>query len=610
MITSLQSGKYRIESSLGSGGFGNTYLAEQITLGRKVAIKEFFMKEFCGRDDNTSHVIIPTEGSKLIVDKYRQKFLKEAQVIASLKNEHIIQIHDIFEENGTAYYVMEYVDGGSLKDKVESEGALSEIDAINYICQVGDALSYLHSNNILHLDVKPANILLDNSNRAILIDFGISKHYDEVGGQTSTTPAGISKGYAPLEQYKQDAITQFNPTTDVYSLGASLYFLLTGKNPPDATDIYEDGLPTMPISITEATRQAIIAAMQPRRKDRPQSISDFINMINLPIGQSRQVNSSEVKVAKDIQNDSTEETLIFQVGNEGANLENNGPKDIGSSQRQYSTDIKHDEETVIIQAKDASGKLSNDNSGADHLGQSPNRTAAKSKDEKKPKSKLGILISAIAVIVVAIICVLPKGTDTTEKVQDVSNVKNETTSMSNVSKVKAPKLVDMGVSVLWADRNVGATKIYDYGLNYNWGVTDITGSEKAPKQLDQFPSNISGTNHDIASVNYGEGWRMPTLDDFKELANNSEIYTYSEAGVSGYLLVSKTNGNKLFIPNYRRYEIQGDSTSDVFTSDSYPIYWTSNCIKSYNGGFVYCFNDRKDAYRPSFYLPIRAVKQK
>ena len=95
-ISSLQGNKYKIEKLLGSGGFGNTYLATQVALGRKVAIKEFFMKEFCERDESTSQVIIPTEGSRLIVDRYRQKFLKEAQMIASLRNEHIIKIYDIF----------------------------------------------------------------------------------------------------------------------------------------------------------------------------------------------------------------------------------------------------------------------------------------------------------------------------------------------------------------------------------------------------------------------------------------------------------------------------------------------------------------------------------
>jgi hypothetical protein len=178
------------------------------------------------------------------------------------------------------------------------------------------------------------------------------------------------------------------------------------------------------------------------------------------------------------------------------------------------------------------------------------------------------------------------------------------------SKVKTPKLVDMGVSVLWADRNIGAKSLYDYGVNYNWGVTDISGNEKAQKSLSNFPSDISGTEYDIATVNYGDGWKMPSIEDFRELVKNCEIYTHKEKGVAGYILVSKVNGNQLFLPNYKRYQIEGDSTSDVFSSDTHPVYWTSNCIKSYNGGFVYAFDDRKDAYRPSFYLPIRAIKSK
>lgn len=591
-ITALQGNKYQIETILGSGGFGNTYLATQVALGRKVAIKEFFMKEFCERDESTSQIVVPTESSKLLVDKYRQKFLKEAQVIASLKNEHIIQIHDIFEENNTAYYVMEYVNGGSLKDKVDCEGPLKEADAINYISQVGDALSYLHSNNILHLDVKPANILLDKDNRAILIDFGISKHYDEVGGQTSTTPAGISKGYAPLEQYKQEAITQFNPSTDVYSLGASLYFLLTGKNPPDATDVYEEGLPAIQATITETTRQAIISAMQPKRKDRPQTIGNFINMINL----------SREKVKKDVANEVTNIRAENVVSNEETVILNNedssNSASINSEQGSKKIETGANEETVILNAEKNSSKVEKDKSSNDDT---------PLLEEKKPKSKLGLLLGIIALIAVAIIFVLPKKSEVVTVEKEPTLAQN---NMKKESKVKTPKLVDMGVSVLWADRNIGAKSLYDYGVNYNWGVTDISGDEKAQKSLSNFPSDISGTEYDIATVNYGDGWKMPTIEDFRELVKNCEIYTHKENGVAGYILVSKVNGNQLFLPNYKRYQIEGDSTSDVFSSDTHPVYWTSNCIKSYNGGFVYAFDDRKDAYRPSFYLPIRAIKSK
>lgn len=282
MLSQLQDGKYKILSLIGSGGFGNTYLALQVDLGRKVAIKEFFMKEFCERDKTTSRVVVPAEGSKAVVEKYKAKFLKEAQMIASLRSDHVVDIYDIFKENDTAYYVMDYVDGGSLKDRVEASGPMSAKAAVGYVLQVAEALSYLHSNNILHLDVKPANILLDRDGRAILIDFGISKHYDSDGGQTSTTPVGISKGYAPIEQYQQGSVANFTPATDVYSLGATLLYLLTGKTPPDAMEVTNDGLSGEVLSRFPAKiRKAIAASMQARRKERPQTVGEFKAMLSV-----------------------------------------------------------------------------------------------------------------------------------------------------------------------------------------------------------------------------------------------------------------------------------------------------------------------------------------
>ena len=276
--TLLQGGKYRIVRSLGQGGFGITYEAEQVLLRRKVAIKEFFMKDYCERDEGSSLVSIPTENSRDLVISYKQKFVKEAQMIASLRNPHIVSIHEIFEENETAYYVMEFLTNGSLEDVVKENGPISESDAMSYITQIAEALSYIHNRNILHLDVKPSNILLNNDGNLVLIDFGISKHYDESGSQTSTTPIGISKGYAPLEQYQQGSVTRFSPATDIYSLGATLFFLLTGKTPPEAAEVYEDGLPELGRGISDAVKNAIIQAMSPRRKNRPQCIKDFVSL--------------------------------------------------------------------------------------------------------------------------------------------------------------------------------------------------------------------------------------------------------------------------------------------------------------------------------------------
>ena len=199
----LQGGKYVIEKTLGRGGFGITYLGVQVALNRKVAIKEFFMKEYCERDSGTSHVTVGSQRSRDIVDRFRVKFVKEARTIAQLDNPRVIRIYDIFEENGTAYYVMEYIGGGSLEQYVNKRQKLDETSAVKFVGQIADALTYIHGKNILHLDVKPSNVLLRENGDAVLIDFGISKCYDEQGGQTSTTPVGRNKGYAPFEQYTE-----------------------------------------------------------------------------------------------------------------------------------------------------------------------------------------------------------------------------------------------------------------------------------------------------------------------------------------------------------------------------------------------------------------------
>ena len=280
--TELKRGDYRIIDVLGQGGFGITYLAQQIGLGRKVAIKEFFMKDLCNRGDDGSQVSAGSTGSKDLVERFKQKFLKEARLIASFNNAHIIRIHDVFEENGTAYYVMEYLEGESLKEVVDNNGALPETVAVKYILQVADALSAVHANNLLHLDVKPANIMLDENCNAVLIDFGVSKHYDEKGAQTSSAGVGLSEGYAPLEQYEAGSLKDFTPATDIYALGATLFMLLTGTRPPKASVVNDDGLPPMPTAISAPVRKAVEKAMQPRRKDRPQNIDEFVKLLKLP----------------------------------------------------------------------------------------------------------------------------------------------------------------------------------------------------------------------------------------------------------------------------------------------------------------------------------------
>ena len=279
--TYLQGDKYRIIRCLGNGGFGITYLAEHELAGRNVCIKEFFPKEYYDRDEDSRSVRLGTRGSAEIMDVYKQKFMKEAKTIARLDHPNIIRIHDVFAENGTAYYVMDYVEGDTLSAMVKSRGALVESEALSYVRAVADALAYIHEQRIMHLDIKPANIIMrGRDNRAILIDFGLSKQYDAEGNQTSSTPVGISAGYAPMEQYQQGGVKEFSPETDIYSLGATLYYLVTGNVPPQAATIVDEGLPELPSHLSKGVRSAIERSMEIQRKRRPHSIKEFLALLD------------------------------------------------------------------------------------------------------------------------------------------------------------------------------------------------------------------------------------------------------------------------------------------------------------------------------------------
>lgn len=275
----LRHGTYRIERMLGQGGFGITYLATDLNLERLVAIKEFFPKDYCDREATTSHVTLGTQGSSEFVNRLKAKFLKEARNIAKFDHPGIIKIHAAFEENNTAYYVMDYIEGGSLSEMVKRHGPLPEAKSVEYIEKVGEALEYIHAHKINHLDIKPANIMVRRSDdNPILIDFGLSKQYDSSGLQTSTTPTGISHGYAPMEQYNDGGVKEFSPQTDLYSLAATLYYMLSGVTPPQATKLIEDEL-TFPDSIPTAFISPISKAMSPSRKSRHESVRKFLCVI-------------------------------------------------------------------------------------------------------------------------------------------------------------------------------------------------------------------------------------------------------------------------------------------------------------------------------------------
>lgn len=280
--TLLQGGKYRIQRFISSGGFGCTYEAINTTTQQRVAIKELFVKDVSDRDEHTLTISAYSTNKSVLLNKIKKKFLEEANALKAMSHPNIVRVHESFEENGTAYYVMDYIDGQSLHDIIKKRGALSESKSLKYINQVADALAYVHARNRLHLDIKPGNIMIDSQDKVVLIDFGVSKQYDEANGENTSTLIGKSPGYSPVEQLGNN-VQQFSPATDIYALGATLYKCVTGNTPPDATTVLSDGLPELPHSISNNIRETIKKSMSPIKGNRPQSIKAFLDNLKSPV---------------------------------------------------------------------------------------------------------------------------------------------------------------------------------------------------------------------------------------------------------------------------------------------------------------------------------------
>lgn len=276
---------YQIDNVLGQGSFGITYLASikingalgSIDANVKVTVKEFFMANFNGRQGCTV-----TSGSQDgMYGYYKHKFTQEAINLSKLHHPNIVNVLEAFEENNTVYYAMEYIDGGSLDKKIEQNQKLSEKQCMELTKQIGSAVSFMHDNMMLHLDLKPSNIMLKQNGDAVLIDFGLSKQYTENGEpETLTKVGGGTPGYAPLEQISYRDGKGFPVTMDVYALGGTMYKMLTGVRPPEASDILEDGFPLQELTnrnVSEHTAVVIAKAMMPKRSERYQSVMDMIN---------------------------------------------------------------------------------------------------------------------------------------------------------------------------------------------------------------------------------------------------------------------------------------------------------------------------------------------
>lgn len=289
MLVSPSGARYKIVAAIGQGGFGITYRAtstvhvNNLRAEATFAIKELFIADDCERSGDTT---VRTSGpaSRRMAAALKD-FIAEGRRLKQLGGTipNVVNVSEVFEANDTAYYVMEFLDGMSLRDYIISHGPLDEASALQLLMPVIRAVASLHARRITHLDIKPGNIMLDNSDgvlNPVLIDFGQSKHYADDGSVTYTvSAAGFSDGYAPLEQYA--GLSGFSPTADVYALAATLLFCLTGTKPPRSADITPDYINSaLPATVSPVTRRTILRAMSLQSGARHADATEFLSALN------------------------------------------------------------------------------------------------------------------------------------------------------------------------------------------------------------------------------------------------------------------------------------------------------------------------------------------
>jgi serine/threonine protein kinase len=274
----LASGEYRIKQPLGQGGFGITYQGIDTRLNRAVAVKEFF-PEGCWREGSTV-----VSAGRWNLDTYsnaKQKFLLEGQTLGQFHHPGIVQVFYYFEENNTAYMVMEYLQGKTLAEFLKQrKGTLSEAKALEYIAKVGEALEILHQAQFLHRDIKPDNIMLADDGRVVLIDFGAARDFTTSSTARYTTM--LTPGYAPLEQYGRSL--KYGAFTDIYALGSTLYHLLTGEAPISAIEraagVELKTVKEIAPHVSLGVSKAIAKAMSMDVTQRIQSVREFFALLS------------------------------------------------------------------------------------------------------------------------------------------------------------------------------------------------------------------------------------------------------------------------------------------------------------------------------------------
>ncbi len=579
---------YKILKVLGQGGFGITYLAETtITKGHlsfevKVAIKEHFISSLCSRDGATLSVNYSAPVAKEVENSLRA-FIKEANRLHDLGIQHpnIVRVDEVFEANNTAYYAMEYLDGESLDAYIKRVGALSEAETRELLLPLVHAVSQLHRNKVAHYDIKPQNVMLtkgkDGELQPTLIDFGLAKHYDNQGHATSSImAAGYTPGYAPVEQY--GGISTYTPQCDVYSLGATIYYCVTGKSPAVSLTLNVNDVDAeLQGMVSDSLRAVIVKAMQHYPNDR---YADATRMFDELCGESGatvkkpkpSVMPEATKPQTPVQPEADKE---IAVPSPGFNVKKIGifvavllvgvlgvwlfmPDGSDSGGTPVADSIRTD--TAVSEVRDT---VYVDRIVDSPVAQVADETvsAEKNPSAKQPEAK-------------------------PEPVQPAQPEPKPTSGYIN-----GHEYVDLGLpsGLKWATCNVGASSPSGYGNYYAWGETS-TKSEYTPSNSktygDSSYGNIGGNSGtDAACANWGSTWRLPTKAECEELKDRCTWTWTTQGGHNGYK-VKGPNGNTIFLPaaGFR------SGTSLIIAGDR-GYYWISTPYSDSSYAYYLYFNN-------------------
>ena len=372
---------------------------------------------------------------------------------------------------------------------------------------MADALTYMHAHNVLHLDLKPGNVML-HQGKAVLIDFGLSKQYDKDGNpDSSTTVGGGTPGYAPLEQANYRDGKGFPVTMDIYALGGTLYKMLTGQRPPEASEVLNEGLPPKPAQVSVATWAAVEAAMQPLRKNRPQTVAAWL--ARLPeAGQA-----GHAAATKD-----TEDTIFPE---EVVQQSKPQPK----PQPSQPTPKQEPKPTLPI---------------------------SETKPDRRMRRKALSALAMILMVVVGSFVMLNHSNDTPnpEPVKPVEPKPEPAPVKPTRGTISGHEWVDLDLSVKWATTNVGASSPSDYGYYFAWGETSTKSAytEANSRTYKTSMGDIAGNAaYDAARANWGGTWRLPTEAECEELVNQCTWTWTTQGGHNGCRVTGK-NGNSIFLP--------------------------------------------------------------